>query len=533
MAISFNKTSIWISCVLVFGAGFAQAQTVPLEQGIQNRLNVMLLNADTNFFTGFRAMDALEWQKAGLKKEDIQDSILGLSVTDLPFSERLMQSNWLQWGSPNCMLTIDPYIEVNIGKSDRKDGYLPTGFAGIDVKGVFFQQLTFQVTAFDGMTEFPSYMDYYIDQHDGAVPGEVEARHHQGGHLSYFHLNASANWVPDEHITVGAGYGKLFLGDGYRSLLLSDFAGDYPYLRLKARFWKLTYNVIYSRYENHRIVDGMRQPKYSVIHYLGANIGKRFQVGFFENTIWLGRDTDFQRGFDVQYLNPLVLMRPVEFSLGSTDNAMMGLTGKYAFKTGYIYGQFGLDDINLGQTFEHKQQHLNNKYFFQIGAWSHSLFGLKNLDWRLEWNGVRPYTYGHRKPDQNYTHNYQPLADPLQANFHEFISIFNYSRGRWYGRLEDLLALRGENPGLTYNNGEDLWGGEANVPPLGSKTLQGDVYHYWYHQLSLGYLLNPKNRLSLQADFFYRSRSGNSLNQSESGMFIGISRNLFNHYNDF
>jgi hypothetical protein len=281
------------------------------------------------------------------------------------------------------------------------------------------------------------------------------------------------------------------------------------------------------------MVDGIRQPKYSVIHYLGANVGKRLQFGFFENTIWLGRDTNFQRGFDVQYLNPLVLMRPVEFSLGSTDNAMMGFTGKYIFRSGYVYGQFGLDDINLGETFKNKEQHLNNKYFFQIGVWTHDLFKIKNLDWRLEWNGVRPYTYGHRKPDQNYTNNYQPLTDPFQANFHEFISIVYYHHQRWYGSLENLLTLRGENPGLPYNNGEDLWGGELDVPKLGSKTLQGTLYRYWYHHLNVGYLLNPKNRLSLQTDLFYRLRSGASVHQSELGFSIGIKTDLFNHYYDF
>lgn len=532
----FNKTTVYgfgMSCILALLMGTAHAQSIPLAQGVQNRLNVMLLHADTNFFTGFRAMDAQEWQMAGLKKEDIQDSIFGLAIADLPFSQRLLQANWLQWGDSNYTLTIDPYVDAAIGMSNEKNGYLPTGVGGFSIKGVFHHQLTFQLSTFGGMTEFPLYMNRYIDQHDGVLPGEMNVNHHEDNHLSYFHLNASVNWIPDEHITVGAGYGKLFLGDGYRSLLLSDFSGDYPYVRLKASFWKLTYNVIYSRYQNRRMVDGIRQPKYSVIHYLGANIGKRFQFGFFENTLWLGRDTDFQRGFDVQYLNPLILMRPVEFSLGSTDNAMMGFTGKYTFKNGYIYGQLGLDDINFGQTFKHKKQHLNNKYFFQVGVWTHNLLGLKNLDWRVEWNGVRPYTYGHRKPDQNYTHNYQPLTDPFQANFHEFISLFNYSKARWYGSLENLLTFRGENPGLPYNNGEDLWGGEDNVPKLGSKTLQGDVYRYWYHQLSVGYLLNPKNRLSLQADFFYRSRSGNNQNQSETGFFIGIRTNLFNHYKDF
>lgn len=528
----FHFNLIFFVCISVVQV---RAQSIPLAQGVQNRFNENVLESGSDIFTGFRAMDALELKDINFNKNDIQDSLFSLSYSVNPFRERLLQGNWLQWKTKGSIIALDPYIDATVGFTNHSGGgMLINGLGGATLRSVFYNQLTFQATVFGGQSEFPDYVENYIRQHNNEVPGEKNAKMTNNGSWSYFHLNASLNWIPDNHVAVSAGYGKLFIGDGYRSLLLSDNAADYPYLRLKASYWKLTYNVIYSRFENERVVDGIRQPKYSVIHYLGANIGKRFQFGFFENTLWLGRDTNFQRGFDVQYVNPLVLMRPVEFSLGSTDNAMMGFTGKYTFKSGYIYGQFGLDDINLGETFKNKEQHINNKYFFQIGLWKHNLFKLNNLDWRIEWNGVRPYTFGHRKPDQNYTHNYQPLADPFQANFHEFISIFYYHNRRWFGSLENLLTLRGENPGLSYNNGEDLWGGEYGVPKLGSKTLQGDVYHYWFNRLNVGFLLNPKNRLSLQADVFYRLRSGSSVQQEAAfGFLLGIKTDLFNHYHDF
>ena len=46
------------------------------------------------------------------------------------------------------------------------------------------------------------------------------------------------------------------------------------------------------------------------------------------------------------YLNPLIFLRPLEFALGSPDNAFIGITGKYKlYKNGFIYGQLGLDDL--------------------------------------------------------------------------------------------------------------------------------------------------------------------------------------------
>ena len=41
---------------------------------------------------------------------------------------------------------------------------------------------------------------------------------------------------------------------------------------------------------------------------------KKFQVGLFDEVIWLAKDTNFTRGFDVQYLNPLIFIRPLEFT---------------------------------------------------------------------------------------------------------------------------------------------------------------------------------------------------------------------------
>jgi hypothetical protein len=191
--------------------------------------------------------------------------------------------------------------------------------------------------------------------------------------------------------------------------------------------------------------------------------------------------------------------------------------------------------MNLKNSLDHHAQSFGNKYALQLGLYNKDLFHIKNLSWRLEWNGVRPYEYGHGfgKVGLNYTHNNQTLADPFNANFHEFISIFQYHNNRFYGMLENLFAIRGENPGVPYNNGEDLWGGEFGVPVFGSKTLQGERHKYFYNQLTAGYLLNPRNGLSVQADAVYRHHSAPGTSANNIFFMIGIQTRLFNYYHDF
>jgi hypothetical protein len=520
--------------MLLLSPIIAVAQQLPLGQAVMNDFNILIQGADTTLYTGYRASDWLEFRYAlDSERQTEGDKMFGLGTdTKKSFGQRIFSDHWFRYQNNDFLLTADPYLDATGSKSSEKEGILWNGTAGLRIRGAFRNRLSFGLGGYTSLSEFPAYLDKFIQENESMIPGRNQGQLKDEGRYAYSNIDAYLTYMPDEHISLTAGYGKQFIGDGYRSLLWSDNAFNYPYVRLRASFWKLHYNVMYSYLENDRMVDGVRQGKYSVSHLLGINIGKRLQVSLFENILWLARDTNYQRGFDVQYLNPFTFMRPVEFSLGSPDNSFFGLNWKYIIpKAGYVYGQLALDDINISETFKNNKQHINNKYGIQLGIWTHDVF-LKGLSWRLEWNAVRPYMYGHRKPDQNYTHNHQALAHPFGANFHEFLSIFNYRYNRWYGVLHNALVIRGEDSTLGYNNGNDLWGGEAGVPLLGSKTMQGIRNNYWYNRLSLGYMLNPANRLSVQMDIIYRSRSATAVRESEWYYGLGIRTGLFNRQDD-
>lgn len=521
----------------------ATAQQVPLDIAVQNRMNELTLSADSSIFTGFRAINWLEL-KPYLKNRgtDITDSIFGISYPAIGYAfTSITTDNWIKAGTNKNVFTIDPYITATGGYEKEGSTTLFQAAGGLQLQGIYNDKFSYSLGFVSGYRKFPTYISQYILSNQNYQPGLGKGNLQSNGFTST-QIDANLTYVGGRHFLVAAGYGKNFIGDGYRSLILSDNASNNPYVRLQAKLWKLTYNVLYTRYENPRFhVFGAEQVKYSTTHYLGINFSKKFQIGLFDNIIWLKNDTTSQRGFDVQYLNPLIFMRPIEFTFGSPDNAMVGITGKYnLYKNGFIYGQIGLDDLNLNRSVDHHAQNYGNKYALQLGIWNKDFLHINNLSWRLEWNGVRPYTYGHGfgKIGLNYTHNNQSLADPFNANFHEFISMFQYHNNRWYGMLENLFAIRGENPGLPYNNGEDLWGGEDNygvygMPEYGSKTLQGIKNKYFYNQLSMGYLLNPRNRLALQGDVVYRRHNAPGISASSLFFNIGIQTRLFNNYHDF
>ena len=158
----------------------------------------------------------------------------------------------------------------------------------------------------------------------------------------------------------------------------------------------------------------------------------------------------------------------------------------------------------------------------------------------MEWNGVRPYTYGHGVGDNrslNYSHYYQALTDPFGANFHEFISIFNYSYARWYGLLQNLYTIRGEGMRrLGAAAGNDIFGDQRYFPEgsaFGTTTLEGVQYKYFYNQLTAGYLINPRNRLGIELNMAYHRRTGVDVHQTEFIYSLGIKTTLFNTYYDY
>ncbi|MBS1730020.1 MAG: hypothetical protein JSS67_04500 [Bacteroidetes bacterium] len=532
------KRLLIICCFIASEKAFGQQ--IPLTPLVQSRYNDLTLMADTTVFTGFRSINWLEMKPYLNIGSDITDSIFSINARNKSgyFFKNLSTDNWIQIPGEKGVMTIDPYVDATFGWQNRDTANTIAQYVGgLRLQGVYNDKLSFSIGFLAGYSQFPAYIQNYIDSNQQYLPSVGKGYRQGNGNYSLSQITGNITYLAGKHIVISAGYGKNFIGDGYRSLILSDNASNAPYIRLQAKYWKLTYNVIYNKYRNPRyIIDGNIQEKYSVMHYLGINFSSKFQMGLYDNVIWFAKDTGLHRGFDVQYLNPLIFMRPLEFAIGSPDNAFIGLTLKYKiYKKGFLYGQLGLDDLNLTASLDRHQQHYGNKYALQLGIYNEDLFNVKNLSYRFEWNGVRPYTYGHGfdKTGLNYTQNNQTLADPFNANFHEFISLLQYHNKRWYGMLQNIFTIRGENPGLPYNNGEDLWGGEDGVPPFGSKTLQGIKNKYFYNQLSVGYLINPKNGLSLQADFIYRRRDSPKITNSTAFVNFGIKTNLYNFYHDY
>ena len=415
-------------------------------------------------------------------------------------------------------LRVNPILDLRYGKqADEEQDYLlnKRGLrlrAGIDDR--FF--LLFEIV--ETQVGLPNYLlNYYRDVRSLPGAGLVKdgftldfAQITRG----YDYLNGTGVLSIDitKHVGARLGYGQHFIGHGERSLLLSDFSNNYPYLELNWRIWKFHYRNIFAELTaGPSDVPGgntLFPKKWMAAHYLSVDIGKRFSVGLFE-TVILSR----QEGFDVSYLNPVILYRTVEGSLGSPDNVLIGLTAsaKLPLRT-ELYGQFILDEFVFNELFIEREGWWANKWAYQIGVRHADLFGIDQLDVVLERNVARPYIYTHDSTS-SYTHFAMPLAHPLGANFKENLLDLTYRplprlvlNGRVY------LIEQGESDnGLVV--GEDITtSSDLRSSQYGNVIGQGIRYTNTMIQLRASYEIKPN--LWLEGEIFSRQKDSESAARS-------------------
>ncbi len=244
---------------------------------------------------------------------------------------------------------------------------------------------------------------------------------------TYFSL-ADIRWKlayqPAPYIDFSAGKGKLFLGDGYRSLLLSDQGGPYYYFRGLVNVWHIQYvwqiaggydrDSLYFGIEDHHL-------KYFAMHYLEWQARKWLSIQLFETVIWPDKTEYGKRGVELDYLNPIIFYRPLEFDLGSGDNVIMGGALRINVSRVILYSQFLLDEFRVKE-FLAGNGWWGNKFSIQGGI---KYYGKKYFV-LAEANFVRPFTYSHRLTLSNYGMENQPLAHPLGAGFAEFLIKAGY-----------------------------------------------------------------------------------------------------------
>jgi hypothetical protein len=274
-------------------------------------------------------------------------------------------------------------------------------------------------------------------------------------------------------------------------------------------------------------------------HYLSYNVTSRLNIGLFESVVW---ENDNNRGFDLNYLNPVIFYRAIEFSTGARGgNAILGLASKYKISNQLnVYGQLVIDEFSSGDVFGGRQS-WKNKIGYQLGIKYFDAFNVPGLFLRAEYNQVRPYTYSHNTGVLNYGHNNQSMAHPWGANFREIIAIARYKKDRWYGDASFIYGKRGFDFNKLNNDafGGDIYSSERARPyDTGVKIGQGNTTHSWFTNINAGYIVNPASNLKLYGSFIFGSfnpeiETSANFENTTVWLNFGLKTDIFNWYYDY
>jgi hypothetical protein len=432
----------------------------------------------------------------------------------------------------------DYLTDVSIGKDFSGSKSVWTNTRGFQIGGTIGDKFYFYTNGFENQAKFPQYMTNYINQ-VGIVPGQAYDRTFgRKDAKDWSDVTAIVSYTPVKYLNITLGQDKTFIGDGYRSQLLSDYASAYPFLKLTANLGNVQYMVMWSYMTDPAspqlsYLNGYRK-KWGVFHYLDWNVTNQLSLGFFDSVIWADVDgSGNKRGFDFNYASPVIFLRPVEASIGSPDNVIIGFTGKYKLTDGITaYGQFALDEFEAKSFFKNDGSY-RNKYAYQLGIRGANLFEVKSLNYLLEYNSALPYTYSEQNNNIiNYSEQGEPLAHPFGANYREWVGILNYS----YKKFDFMGQANYGHYGLDINGlnyGKDIFQ-LYNKPAqeFGNYIGQGLTTNMYYLEGKVAYLVNPKYNLRVEVGGVYRQESNSQFNDKTTMFTIGLRSSFRTIYKD-
>ena len=531
-----TKITAFFILLTVFGFGqtWPLAKNAFMERNVQTGFDFWNISQpSTNFHSSFKPYLSSTFEHAN-------DSAIPFQVYS--FNNRFFQKSLGQKAISHTKssLQLHPILDAQVGNDFLQKRLIYSGLAGLHIKTNINSNFTFALTLLAGKSGFPFFLDTSISKQN-LIPEVGQAYVDSKNNYGFFDYNGYISFSPKKSkvFNLQLGRDKHVIGDGYRSVLYSDFGPATPYFGINTNIWRIQYNVWYSWMYDVTSANGFKNSyknKYGCFHYLSYNILKELQIGFFDNIVWRGTDTNQVRTFEVNYLNPIIFLRPQEYSVGSPDNSFIGFNINVTlFKTLKFYGQLGLDEFYYKEV-RAKTGWWGNKQAWQAGVKYIKAFGVEGLRLQLEYNQARPYTYTHGLVEQNYSHYGQPLAHPFGANFKEALGIVGYRKNKWELSWQGMYALIGKDSLSTRSNvGQNIFLSYNTRPfDYGHYTGQGIATTMLQSELKFSYFIIPDLNMRFELCYIQRSEKNTQNYRLESPyVFLSFKTSFWNSYRDF
>lgn len=514
-----------IEIVLFQFISVAQQKNLPLNFQLNQELNYFLQQSEnTTVHTGFKPYCENNFP---LKIQNLVFDDTNKFYYD--FTELLFKKHLLEIHQKDINLMVDPLFDLSLGETNRNyvngRNDLLYNTRGFRVMGDITSKFSFETRFFENQFFYPVYIDSIADAR-GVGFGYGRSKvfkaygHDVGNSQGYI------SYSPIQNINLQLGHGKFFVGNGYRSLLLSDHANSFPYISGSFNMFnnKISYKTINTWMQSlNRIpvtttAEALFKRKAATFHYLSFKPNKNLEIGLFEATIF----KQYEEGVGVipvhySFYVPVIGFSSIVNGIQGVNNTLLGLNASYKIgKSLELYGQFAFDD--------------KQKMAQQIGAKYFNCFGLKRSWLLLEFNRADSYMYTQTQANrlQNYTHTNQELAHPIGAGFNEIVGQFYIRPYKRVNVTTHIIYSNRKRFGGTTQGENVLLANDLILPQVAPVDVNS-----FYMRLEASYKFNVKTNMEVYVSAAKRTMNFSvGASQQENFIFIGFRTNLSNFYFD-
>ncbi|MDR2036846.1 MAG: hypothetical protein LBQ60_02875 [Bacteroidales bacterium] len=503
---SHKIISLILLCLL-YSSGLQAQFNSPLERHISLSVEEDMQASGNIFFSSWKPFIQEHIQPATSRSLVWNDT---QSSRRTWWGRKIFEESLLERGDSGYYLFFDPVFDFSLGKESSTDRKLYVNTRGIRAGARLGKRFAFETDVYENQIKVPIQVDEYTAMWR-VMPGQGQARRYKNTGWDFFNASGYISWSIHRSHNVQFGHGKHFVGDGYRSLLLSDNTFNYPYIKYTATFgrWQYVRNV--SSFMN--IVsqsDVYEYPKKTAgFDYLTVLIGKKLYLSLFESNIWHNPDSTGRFKPTFPMFNPIILTNTLFTKNSEKTHSLVGINVRYDLSQSIqLYGQLAFDDMM--NTLKKNGKQIGAKYF--------NAFTIDRLFLQAEYNEIEKDSYSYTKDTYiSYTHYNQAIAHPLGNNLREVLAFASYAFRRFRFDYRFNFAKE-KDAGVTALQ-------ELPIYNHGKKVVSNHIQAAW--------IINPRTMMQLAVAYTDRNET-TITNSRHTGVFlISFRTALRNIYFDF
>ena len=392
-------------------------------------------------------------------------------------------------------LTVDPLFNFSTGIKNKDEDYYSANVRGFRITGDISSKFSFETRFYENQFFYPKYLNKRAIEradHENTIDaiafGIGRAKNFKENGLDASLANGYFSFSPLKNINFQLGHGRHFFGNGYRSLVLSDYAPDYPYLC--GQYYLFDKKILYkhvtawmsnlNRIPASSTAEALFVPKSANFNQVSFQPSNNFSIALFESAIYNNYNISDRVSPFTSFYIPVLGASLIDNDSTNTTNLIYGLNWNLqVFKNWMIYNQYSISSID--------------KIGFQIGIKNFNPFSLKNSFINIEFNTLPTGLYSVDSSNlfQKYSHLGHELAHPLGSGFQEILFKSQLSLRSVFLRMNySYINFSGNNQSNGFANEVFTSLEEIELPNSENKSLI-------FLNTSIGLYFNPSTNMEI------------------------------------